>query len=99
MSARSREIGVRIALGAKSRDSLWMVIGSAVMAVIGVGIGVALAYAAGRSMQTLLFGVEPGDPAVFGAAAALALVMTLAGSILPAWRAVRVDPMTVTRAE
>lgn len=69
------------------------------MAVIGVGIGVALAYAAGRSMQTLLFGVEPGDPAVFGAAAALALVMTLAGSILPAWRAVRVDPITVTRAE
>lgn len=100
VSARSREIGVRIALGAKSHDILRMVIGrSAAMAVIGVGIGVALAYAAGRSMQTLLFGVEPGDPAVFGAAAALALVMTLAGSILPAWRAVRVDPITVTRAE
>jgi putative ABC transport system permease protein len=100
VSARSREIGVRIALGAKSRDILRMVLGrSAVMAVIGVWIGAAVAYAAGRSMQTLLFGVEPANPVIFAAAIALAAVMTMAGSILPAWRAVRVDPITVTRAE
>ena len=100
VSARSREIGVRIALGAKARDIIGMVIGrSAVLALFGVAIGAALAYAAGRSMQALLFGVDPANPAVFGAAIALALLMTLAGSLLPAWRAVRVDPIAATRTE
>jgi predicted permease len=98
--ARSREIGVRIALGAKARDIIGMVLGrSAMMAVLGVAIGAALAYAAGRSMQAMLFGVDPADPAVFAAAAGLALVMTLAGSLLPAWRAIRVDPIAATRTE
>jgi putative ABC transport system permease protein len=72
---------------------------SAVLALFGVVIGTALAYAAGRSMQALLFGVDPANPAVFGAAIALALLMTLAGSLLPAWRAVRVDPIAATRTE
>ena len=100
VTARSREIGVRIALGAKARDILWMVAGrSAVLAAIGVVIGTGIAYAAGRSMQALLFGVEPGNIAVFAAAAGLSAVMTLAGSILPAWRAINVDPITATRAD
>jgi putative ABC transport system permease protein len=100
VSARAREIGVRIALGAKSLDILRMVIGrSALLAGVGVTIGVALAYAAGRSMQALLAGVNPLDVTVFAAAVALALVMTLAGSLLPALRAVKTDPMTATRAE
>jgi putative ABC transport system permease protein len=77
-----------------------MVMGrSAVMAVVGVTIGAALAYAAGRWMQALLYGIDPANPAVFGAAIALALLMTLAGSLLPAWRAVRVDPIAATRTE
>ena len=98
--ARAREIGVRIALGAKARDIVGMVLGrSAVMAVLGVVIGAALAYAAGRSMQAMLFGVDPANPAVFGAAAGLALIMTLAGSLLPAWRAMRIDPIAATRTE
>jgi putative ABC transport system permease protein len=98
--ARSREIGVRIALGAKARDIVAMVLGrSAIMAGLGVAIGVALAYAAGRSMQALLFGVDPASPAVFVTVSALALVMTLAGSLLPALRAVRIDPITATRTE
>jgi predicted permease len=100
VSARSREIGVRIALGAKARDILRMVIGkSLVMAIIGVAIGAALAYAAGRAMQALLFGVDPANAQVFVAAGVLALLMTIAGSLLPAWRAIRVDPMTATRAD
>ena len=100
VSARSREIGVRIALGAKARDIIGMVIGrSAVLAVFGVVIGAALAYAAGRSMQALLFGVDPANPVVFATAIALALVMTLAGTLLPAWRAVRVDPLAATRTD
>jgi putative ABC transport system permease protein len=100
VSARSREIGVRIALGAKARDIVTMVIGrSAVLAALGVVIGAAFAYAAGRSMQALLFGVDPANPVVFAAAITLALLMTLAGSLLPAWRAVRVDPLAATRAD
>ena len=98
--ARSREIGVRIALGAKARDILGMVLGrSAMMAVVGVAIGAAVAYAAGRAMQAMLFGVDPANPAVFAAAVGLALVMTLAGSLLPAWRAIRIDPIAATRTE
>jgi putative ABC transport system permease protein len=100
VSARSREIGVRIALGAGARDIAAMVMGrSAVMAALGVLIGGALSYAAGRSLQALLFGVDPANPEVFGAAIAVALIMTLAGSLLPALRAVRIDPIAATRAE
>jgi putative ABC transport system permease protein len=100
VAARAREIGVRIALGAKGRDIVGMVLGrSAIMAVTGVAIGSALAFAAGRSMQSLLFGVDPANPAVFAAAIGLALLMTLAGSLLPALRAVRVDPIAATRTE
>jgi ABC-type antimicrobial peptide transport system permease subunit len=98
--ARSREIGVRIALGATSRDIMSMIMGrSALMALLGIAIGTALAYAAGRSMQALLFGVDPANPAVFAAAAAVAVVMTLAGSLFPALRAMKVDPITATRTE
>lgn len=98
--ARSREIGVRIALGANGRDIVGMVLGrSVMMAAIGIAIGAVLAYVAGRTMQAMLFGVEPANPAVFGGAIALAAVMTMAGSLLPAWRAARVDPISATRAE
>ena len=59
----------------------------------------ALAYAAGRAMQALLAGVEPGDAPTFAAAAGLCLLMAASGSIAPALRALRVDPITVVRAE
>jgi ABC-type antimicrobial peptide transport system permease subunit len=79
---------------------MWMVMGkSTTLAVIGVGIGATLAYAAGRSLQALLFGVSPADPTVFAVAIGISVLMTLAGSILPAWRAVRVDPITATRVD
>ena len=100
VSARGREIGVRIALGAKSLDILKMVVGRSIwLASIGVIIGIVLAYAAGRSMQSLLAGVEPSNVTVFAAAVLLSLLMTLAGSLLPALRAVRIDPLTATRTE
>jgi putative ABC transport system permease protein len=100
VSARSREIGVRIALGARSRDILMMVIGrSALLAGIGVTLGVAVAYAAGRSMQSLLAGVDPANVTVFAAAVVLSLIVTIAGSLMPAWRAIRVDPLAATRTE
>jgi ABC-type lipoprotein release transport system permease subunit len=58
-----------------------------------------LAYAAARGLAALLFGVRPGDPAIYAAAAAVALVMTIAGSLYPAVRAAGVDPARTTRAE
>ena len=100
VSARVREIGVRLALGATPSDIFRIVAGrSALLAGIGVVLGVALAYAAGRAMQALLAGVDPADVTVFAVAIALAVLMTTAGSLVPAWRAVRVDPLTATRAE
>jgi putative ABC transport system permease protein len=100
VSSRLQEIGVRIALGARSADILSMVLREGVrMAALGLALGLALAYAAGRGMEALLAGVRPGDSATFLAATGLAALMTLAGSLVPAVRAVRVDPMTVMRAE
>jgi putative ABC transport system permease protein len=100
VTARAREIGVRIALGAKARDIMWMVFGrSAAMTVIGVVVGAALAYAAGRSMQAVLFGVDPANLTVFASAVGVSAVMAIAGSLMPAWRAVRVDPIAATRTE
>jgi len=100
VSHRAQEIGVRMALGAQSSDIFGMVLRqSLLLAGAGVVLGVALGYAAGRAMQALLAGVTPGDTAAFAAAVGLSLVMTMLGSFLPALRAVRVDPATVTRAE
>ena len=100
VASRSREIGVRIALGATARDIMRMVLGrSAVLAVAGVTLGAALAYAAARSMQALLFGIDPADVFTFATAVVISLLMALAGSILPARRALRVDPIRATRAE
>lgn len=100
VSSRLREIGVRMAMGACPRDILRMVLRqAAVLAGAGVALGVLVAYAAGRAMQALLAGVSPGDAATFAAAVALSVATALLGSLLPALRAVRVDPMAVMRAE
>ena len=69
------------------------------LALLGIVPGVLGACAAGRGMSALLFGVEPGDPATMTAAVGLALMMTFGGSLLPALRAVRVDPIPVMKAE
>jgi predicted permease len=100
VSNRAREIGVRMALGARRGDIVGMVVlRGALLAVAGVIPGVALAWYAGRMMEALLAGVKPYDTATFLAATALCLVMTVLGSLLPAWRAARVDPMTAMRLE
>ena len=100
VSARTREIGVRIALGAASRDILGMVVRHGLsLAGAGLILGVALAYAAGRSMQAILAGVSPADATAFGGAVALVLVVTLVGTLAPAFRATRVDPLKAIRTE
>ncbi|MBZ5620610.1 MAG: hypothetical protein LAQ69_18075 [Acidobacteriia bacterium] len=99
VSSRSQEFGVRIALGAERSDILGMVLRDGVrLAIAGVVPGVA-AYTAGRSMSALRVGVEPGDAPTFLSVVALCFGMTLAGSVVPAMRAVRLDPTTVMRAE
>lgn len=100
VSQRAQEIGVRMALGAQSSDILRMIVLRTVwLSLAGVIPGITLAYAAGRWMQALLVGVTPADPATFAAVGALAIVMTIAGSLVPALRALRVDPITALRAE
>jgi|HubBroStandDraft_3_1064219.scaffolds.fasta_scaffold06391_4 predicted permease len=100
VSQRTREIGVRRALGAPAGEIVKMVTRQGVAtAALGVGAGVALAYAAGRSMQALLAGVDPADAPTFAAAAVLGLVMTVSGTLVPSLRALRVDPLSVVREE
>jgi putative ABC transport system permease protein len=100
VSQRTQEIGVRMALGARPADVLALVTGrSAMLAIVGLVPGVVIAYLAGRSMEALLFGVRPFDPVAYAVAVALTAVMTLSGTLIPALRALRVDPMTALRAE
>jgi putative ABC transport system permease protein len=70
-----------------------------VLAACGNAVGMALAYAVGRTMESLLAGVRPTDGVTFTAAAALAVAMTMSGSVIPALRAMRVDPATAQRTE
>jgi putative ABC transport system permease protein len=98
VSQRTQEIGVRLALGAGPRTILAMVTReAAVLVLAGIVLGGALAYVAGRAMQALLAGVSPADGWTFAAAIAVAAVFELAGSLLPAIRAARVDPVTAIR--
>jgi ABC-type antimicrobial peptide transport system permease subunit len=100
VSQRTREIGIRMALGAQAADVLRMVVGGgAIIAAAGVAVGLLGAFAVSRVMQGILFGVRPGDPVTFGAVAALLLGTALLASWLPARRAARVDPMTALRSD
>jgi putative ABC transport system permease protein len=97
---RTREIGIRVALGASSSDILRMVVGRGLgLAAVGLGIGLLAAIPLTRSMQTLLFEVKPLDiPTLAGVVLGLALVAALA-SYLPARRALRIEPMTALNLE
>jgi predicted permease len=96
----THDIGVRMAVGASPGAVLRMVLASAaVMAVAGIAAGAALTLAGTRLMQGLLYGVSATDPLTFASVAALLGVVALLSSLVPAWRATKVDPMVVLRYE
>ena len=100
VTQRRHELGVRIALGAQHGDIVGLVVRYGVgLAIVGVLIGVVLAFNASRFIEPLLFDTPARDPVVFGAVAALLLLVALVASVVPAWRASRVDPIEALRAE
>src|SRR5262245_12873623 len=97
---RTREIGVRMALGARGSDVLRMVLGGGIrLTLIGVVLGAVGAAIAGRALGKLLYGITPTDPVTFAAVALLLTVIAAIACYLPARRATRVDPMVALRAE
>jgi putative ABC transport system permease protein len=100
VAQRMHELGVRIALGAPARDIVRLVVGQgARFAIIGFGVGSAIAFAASRWVQPLLFQQSARDPRVFGAVGVVLIAVALAASWIPALKATRADPNTVLRAE
>jgi putative ABC transport system permease protein len=100
VSERTREVGIRMALGAGRGEVVALVLRHAMkLASIGIVIGVSAAFGLTRLMTTLLFEVRPGDPITFVAVSATLLLVALAASWLPARRASRVDPVEALRSE
>jgi predicted permease len=100
VTQRTRELGIRMALGASQADILALMVGQGLrMTLVGVGIGLALSLGLGRLLSTLLYGIQAHDPLTFVAVAALLVGVALVASWLPARRAARVDPAVTLRAE
>jgi len=100
VSLRTREIGIRVALGAERWTVLLMVLKEvAVLALLGVAIGLPSGYGLGRLIESQLFGLTALDPLTFGLATATLLVSAMLAGYIPAARATRVDPLVALRYE
>jgi putative ABC transport system permease protein len=100
VSQRTREIGIRVALGADRSDVIGMVVGKGMtMVAVGVGLGLAASIGASRLMAGLIYGVSAVDPITFVGVPGLLCLVALAATFLPAWRAASVHPMVALRAQ
>ncbi len=100
VSRRTREIGIRMALGAQERDVLSLVVKQGLtLAFVGAAVGVAVALAVTRYLTAMLYGVHANDPLTIAAVAALLCLVALAACYIPARRATRVDPLVALRYE
>jgi predicted permease len=100
VASRTSEIGIRMALGARRRDVLWLVLREALlMVIVGLAVGLPMIWAVTRLASTLLFGLTPTDPVSLLLAALLMTAVAMTAGYLPARRATRVDPMVALRYE
>ena len=100
VARRTRELGIRMALGAQHRDLLKLVIGQGILLVfIGIAIGIGAAFGVTRYLASMLFGVHANDPLTIVGVAILLLLVALLACYIPARRAMRVDPMVALRYE
>jgi len=97
---RTREIGIRVALGARTGEVARLVVGQSLrLVLIGLGLGLVVAWGGGRALSSLLFGVEAADPFSYAATVAVLLTVGIAASLAPVRRALRVDPVVALRVE
>jgi len=100
VSQRTHEMGIRLALGAKHRDVIRLVVRQGiVLSLIGITIGLGIGAVVTRSLSTFLFGVSPFDPKAFLGVTVVLLLAAVTASYFPARRATRVDPITALRSE
>ncbi|MGB6524724.1 MAG: FtsX-like permease family protein, partial [Candidatus Acidiferrales bacterium] len=100
VSRRTREIGIRMALGAQQRDVLRLVVGQGIMlAIVGAVVGIGVALGVTRYLKSMLYDIHANDPATMIGVAILLMLVAIAACYIPARRATRVDPMVALRYE
>jgi ABC-type antimicrobial peptide transport system permease subunit len=100
VAQRTAEIGIRMTLGAKPRDMMLLVLRQGlVLALIGLAAGSLAAWALARTLAAVLVSVSPADPLVYAGAAVVIMAIALLSAAIPAWRALRVDPMAALRCQ